>query len=238
MPGDDRGRAPLPVTCIIPAYNSARYIADALDSVLGQTRPPAEIIVVDDGSADDTVAAVTAYGPRVSCIVQETAGPAATRNTGIGAATRELIAFLDADDRWHPEKLERQFEYMRANPDLDVCVTQAQNFWDEELAEEAERLRDHPRAGAIPGYVSGGMLAHQRAFDRVGRFNPELWFGDSADWFMRAKSLGVSVHCLDEVLLYHRMHANNITRRLADRSKAEWLRILRGNIASGRSDGP
>lgn len=235
MPGADvPGSAA--VSCIVPAFNSERFIGEALDSILHQSVPPAEVIVVDDGSSDRTADVVCAYAPRVKHIAQATAGPAATRNAGVRAAGMPLIAFLDADDRWHACKLERQLACLEAYPDAGVCVAQAQNFWEQELSREHERLQEHPRAGPIPAYVSGAMLVRREVFDDVGLFDERLWFADAAEWFMRAQTFGIRVHALPDVLLFHRLHRDNISRRLAARSKSEFLGLVRGAIHRRRSD--
>ena len=101
-----------PVSVIIPSYNSARFLATAIDSVLAQTTPVAEVFVVDDGSTDDTSALVESYVARypklIRYIPQANGGPGAARNTGLQAASSDWVAFLDADDWWKPEKLARQ----------------------------------------------------------------------------------------------------------------------------------
>ncbi len=106
------------VSVIIPAYNSEQYIRRAIDSVLAQTHPASEIIVVDDGSTDNTCEMVQRYGPPVRYLYQANAGPGAARNTGIQAAKGEWIAFLDSDDEWAPEKLQVQLDLLHRNPDL------------------------------------------------------------------------------------------------------------------------
>jgi glycosyltransferase involved in cell wall biosynthesis len=106
------------VSVIIPAYNAAEHIGRAIDSILTQTRLPDEIIVVDDGSTDSTPQIATAYGEKVTLIQQQNAGVSAARNTGIKAARCEWIAFLDADDEWLPEKLEKQSALLKRNPEL------------------------------------------------------------------------------------------------------------------------
>jgi glycosyltransferase involved in cell wall biosynthesis len=217
------------VSCVIPTYNSARYLAEAVESVLAQTLAPAEIIVVDDGSMDDTCRVAASFGSRVRLIEQATIGPPATRNTGIRYANAEYITFLDADDRWHPDKLARQLNRFRAAPP-DVCVAMVQSFWMPELNAEYQRLRHHPRAQPVAGYISGTMMARRDVFDRVGLFDERLWFGDSAEWFTRAEHLGVEVALLPDVLLYHRMHDGNISRRRVADSKKEFLQLARERL--------
>ena len=96
------------VSVIIPTYNRAPFVGEAIESALAQTRPPLEVVVVDDGSTDDTADRVAHYGDRVVYVRQTNAGPATARNTGIGHARGDLIALLDSDDRWLPQKLEWQ----------------------------------------------------------------------------------------------------------------------------------
>lgn len=115
--------ATLPVSVIIPAYNSAQCISDTLDSVLGQTRPPRQVIVIDDGSLDATRAAVTTYGSRVTYVLQENAGQGAARNRGLGLATGDYVALLDSDDYWKPEFLETCYFYLEAHPEVDAVST-------------------------------------------------------------------------------------------------------------------
>ncbi len=106
------------VSVVIAAYNAEKYIQRAIDSVLAQSLPADEIIVVDDGSTDNTGDAVKHYGSKVRYIYQENAGPASARNTAIEAATGTWIAFLDADDEWLKDKLKLQIEHLQQNRDL------------------------------------------------------------------------------------------------------------------------
>ncbi len=114
----------VPVSVVIPAYNAAAYIVAAIESVLAQTVMPAEIIVVDDGSTDSTAALLEPYQNRIRYIYQENAGVSAARNRAIEAANGDFIAFLDADDVWHPQKLELQMEVFAKIPALGLLGTQ------------------------------------------------------------------------------------------------------------------
>jgi len=106
------------VSVVIPAYNLGKHIARAIDSVLAQTHKPDEIIVVDDGSTDDTAGQIKKYGDRVKYLYQQNSGASVARNTGIKAAKSQWIAFLDGDDEWLPEKLQLQIEHLIRNPQL------------------------------------------------------------------------------------------------------------------------
>src|SRR4051794_39471252 len=124
------------VSCIVPVFNGERYLREALDSILAQSHSALDVLVVDDGSTDDSAPLAKSYGDRLRYFFQPNAGPAAARNVGLAAARGEFVAFLDADDRWHPHKLTLQLARFGARPELDYCVTHVQNFWVPELKEE------------------------------------------------------------------------------------------------------
>ncbi len=114
---------PASVAVVIPAYNAASFIRNAIESVLSQTLQPDEVIVVDDGSSDDTRRIVAAYGPYVTLLEQQNGGPAAARNFAVRSSTSRYIAFLDADDTWSPDKLERQIRALEESPRAILCYT-------------------------------------------------------------------------------------------------------------------
>ena len=117
------------VTVIIPTFNRGWIVSEAIDSVLGQTFRDVELIVIDDGSEDDTQAILNRYlrcehGDKIRMIRQENQGVSAARNRGIREASGRFIALLDSDDLWLPEKLEKQIEFFEKKPDAMICQTQ------------------------------------------------------------------------------------------------------------------
>jgi glycosyltransferase involved in cell wall biosynthesis len=218
------------VSCIVPVYNGEAYIGEALDSILAQTWRPLEIIVVDDGSTDGSAAVAEAYGAIVRVIKQANAGCAAARNAGVAAATGEFVAFLDADDLWHPEKLDRQMARFAERPDLDYSVTHVQNFWQDDVREEEERHRGHKRAQPIPGYVHGTLLCRRSSFDTLGLFETGVNHGDAVVWFLRARESGAKGELLPDVLMRRRLHAENRSRVYAQRSRGTFLAILKQSL--------
>ena len=201
------------VSCIIPCYNAERFLGEAIESVIAQTLSPAEIIVIDDGSTDGSAAVAARYADRVEYLRQENAGPAAARNRGIELTHGNFVAFLDADDLWHPEKLERQAAKFTARPELEACVTHLTAFWEVEVRHEQEALQDHARTrSSLPGYVMQTMLARRSAFAKAGILNPALRFGEDTEWFIRARDEGVVLELMPDVLVFRRFHANNLTR--------------------------
>jgi glycosyltransferase involved in cell wall biosynthesis len=118
------------VSVVIPTYNNARYLGAAIDSVLAQTWPRVEVIVVDDGSRDETPQVVAPYGDRIVCLRQENQGLAGARSAGLARATGAYVAWLDSDDMWNPEKLAVQIAFLEARPDVAVVSTDFSAFDD------------------------------------------------------------------------------------------------------------
>jgi len=237
-PGDERrGPAPL-ISCVVPVYNGERYLAEALDSILAQTYPDTEIIVADDGSTDGTRLLAERYGKRLRFVTQPTLGPAATRNLGVKTATGEFLAFLDADDLWHKEKLDRQMARFRQRHGLEACVTHVQVFWVPEMKDEQQHYVDNPRSRPVPGYATTTLLVRREVFRKIGLFRTDLWFSDATEWFMRAREQGAVLELLPDVLTFHRMHEGNLTRRRLEASKAEFARIVKESLDRRRAVSP
>jgi glycosyltransferase involved in cell wall biosynthesis len=223
------------ISCIVPAYNAERYLAEAIDSILAQTYPHTQIIVVDDGSTDGTADVVARYGGRIEGHRQPNGGTSAARNRGIAAACGEFLAFLDADDLWHPEKLARQAARFEASPELTVSLTHIQNFWVAGLEAEAARFKEHPRNGPVPGYSPVTMLARRAVFEQTGDFTDGLAFADSLDWFLRLREQGIGVEMLDDVLVYRRMHHANKTRSFRESDRDEFLKLVKASLDRRRA---
>jgi glycosyltransferase involved in cell wall biosynthesis len=230
-------KSPL-VTCIIPVFNGERYLREALESVFAQTYRSLDVVLVDDGSTDNTAAIAATYADRIHYVHQHNLGPPAARNKGIRAARGEFIAFLDADDLWHPEKLERQLKRFQARPHLNYCVTYCQNFWIPDLQAEAEQYRGHRVAQPLPGYVTQTLFARAAVFDSVGLFNVALAHGDSTEWFLRAAQQGAVMELLPDVLAYRRLHSENRSRLLSSNSREEFLHIVKMSLDSRRMNKP
>jgi glycosyltransferase involved in cell wall biosynthesis len=204
--------APL-ISCIVPVFNGERFLGEALDSILAQTHRPREIIVVDDGSTDRTPEVAALYRGRITYVRQANRGSAAAKNRGLGLARGQLVAFLDADDRWHPEKLARQRRRLLAHPDLSLCFTRFQNFWMPELADEAKRYQDGPLSAPSSAWSISTLLAPRALFDRLGPFQDGLRGNENMLWFFRAAGAGATIEVMPDVLMYRRYHRDNDTRR-------------------------
>ena len=197
------------ISVIIPVFNGAGMLASAVRSVLAQRWGAIEIIIVDDGSSDDIDGAVQRLPVDVLFIRQPNAGPAAARNRGIEAASGELLAFLDVDDLWSDGHLDALASHLDRNGSLDVAHGLAQVTTHDGSDGPGEFLGNPQEA--FPHYIGAGLY-RRRAFERVGRFDAELRFGEDTDWFQRAREGGLSIAHLDEVTLFVRRHEHNSTR--------------------------
>lgn len=217
------------VSVVVPVYNGNRYLAAALDSVLGQSSPPAEVLVIDDGSSEPPGPVLAKYASRVRLIRQDNRGPAAARNLGIQRASGEFVAFIDQDDLWTPGRLARQLQRFALEPGLSICFGHVELFWEPGLEAEARVHQQQTRGRVVPGYTTPAMLAHCESFVSVGPLDAALTFGDATEWIMRAHAAGLRSAMLPDVVLRHRMHASNLTRR-RDESKREFVRIVRAHV--------
>ena len=202
------------VTALIPAYNSADWIAEALDSVAAQTAPPDEVIVVDDGSTDGT--AEHRRVARGDLLRPGRVGVSAARNLGVRAASGELIALLDSDDVWTPDKLEIQPAHMRTHPGAALHDHPLPPFPGRRLGGGHPRGRAR-RSPSRAGFPST-LVARREAFDVVGEFDESMPSGGDIDWFSRAVDLGVAMEVLPQVLLLKRAHNDSLTWTMGHRS--------------------
>ncbi len=205
MPGQSEATSLPGVSVVIPTYNSARFLADAVTSVLEQGYPRLEILIVDDGSTDDTRQLAVSMGPAVRYLYQDNQGPPAARNLGLRSITGDLVALLDADDLWTPGKLALQVPPLMSNPDLGMVLGLTQYFRTNEQTGEEERLR--------PFFVVqlGCGLFRSEVFRTVGGFDETLRYGDDVDWFMRTREQGIGAVLLDRATVRYRRHSDNMT---------------------------
>jgi glycosyltransferase involved in cell wall biosynthesis len=201
------------VTAIVPMYNAGAHIAAALDSILAQTRPVDEIIVVDDGSTDDGPDIVAGYEGRVRLLRQKQSGPSRAINRGLRAATGDTIAFLDADDLWMPEKQALQCRALAEDAAIDCVFGHIVQFLSDDAASAAGRY--FIPAEPVPGICRQCLLVRREAFDRFGWFDEALTTADFVPWYARAVAMGLRYRMLDEVLARRRLHLGNtgVTRR-------------------------
>lgn len=214
------------VSAVIPVYNNGPYIAAAVESILAQTRPADEIIVIDDGSTDNTASALTAFRDRVRYFYQQNQGVPIARNRGILESTSEYIAFLDGDDLWHPNKLELQMEYLRQHPTCSLVYSDMSTFDESGFIDSSvkERFGCILPSGNVfkdlfmrPLFGVGTVVFRKECIDEVGYFNEKLPIGEDYDMWLRiARHFELGV--VDQPLLMYRFHDAMATRGLGLKS--------------------
>ena len=201
------------VSCIIPVFNGEKYLKEALDSVLAQTYRPLEVIVVDDGSTDATANIVQNHPGRISYLRQENRGIAAARKAGLDAAQGEYIAFLDADDLWHPNKLACQYSRLQIRPEIDLCFTRFQNFWMPELAQEEQRDKEHRLSQPSSAWSICTLMSHHSVFGKFSDFHDGTRPLEDMTWCLRVARQGAVIEVLSDVLMYRRFNLDSHSRR-------------------------
>ena len=216
------------VSCIIAVRNGEQYLAEAIDSIRAQTYTDTELIVIDDGSTDGSAKVAAAYeGARV--VSQPPSGHAAARNRGVREARGTLLAFLDADDLWRPDKLAHQVARFEDRPELDVSVTHLHMFWAPHLAAEEASYRARADVD-VPGFIFSTTMVRRATFDRFGMLDESLRHAPITEWFARVKDGGGEVEVLPDILVDRRMHETNISRLNMATSHDEHLRLVKARL--------
>jgi glycosyltransferase involved in cell wall biosynthesis len=211
--GAEAARGPTDlISVIVPVHNGAELVGRALASILAQTYPAVEAIVVDDGSNDASRSVVAAVGD-VRLINQPNVGVAGARNTGVRAATGHYLSFLDQDDAWLPDKLRRQVDHLAAHPGVDLVLVRQRPIM-EAGVEPLHSLAPDRVYGDVGGVLPPTMLVRRESFDRVGPFDESIPGCDDVDWLFRARAAGLHIEVLDEVLMERHIHADNQSRQV------------------------
>jgi len=223
------------VSILIPCYNAGRYLAAALDSVLAQTYRDYEIIVVDDGSQDDSAAVADRY-PQVRYFYHEHSGISATRNLCLSKARGQLIAFLDADDLWDPEKLEKQVAYLDSHPDCQLVYTLVRNFFDGDPA--AMTPRQEQLLGANTDQCIATACIRKTLYDVYGAYREDLPYGEDTQWVLRLCAAGIDMkHCLPRQLYLRRIHDGNISLTHRKVEQKDILALMADAIRQAKKTG-
>ena len=193
------------ISVIIPTFNRKKYLGEAIESILKQDYQPMEIIVIDDGSTDNTETLMKKY-PDVHYVYQENTGQAAARNRGIALAKGEYLAFLDSDDIWLAGKLHLQMNYMQNHPEVKMLFGHVQQF----CTEEYKSLHSKEATKVLPGLFLGTLLMRKKDFMEIGYLQTQLHVGEFIEWFSRAKEAGYKYYTLEDVILKRRLHDSNI----------------------------
>ncbi|MGH7223718.1 MAG: glycosyltransferase family 2 protein [Gemmataceae bacterium] len=223
------------VSVVIPTYNYGRFVTEAVASVLAQTYREVEVIVVDDGSTDNTRERLAPFMDRIRYIHQANQGLSAARNAGIQAARGRWVALLDSDDAWHPRKLEMQLAYLDTHVDVALLGT-ASTFDFGTSWPDIDPLADRT---AVPvtladvvfttHFAPSSVVMRKECFERVGLFDPELRSAEDRDMWIRV-ACHYQMARLDLPLCGYRFHGSNMVT-VADRMEVNELKMLRKAFA-------
>ena len=218
---------PASVSVVIPVYNCAKYLGEAIESVLKQTEPPYEIVVLDDGSTDETSTVASSFGNRIRYFWQENRGLSSARNAGQAMAQGMYTAFLDSDDLWLPNKLALQRSALDRSPETAMVFGHLEQFTSPDLsADEARSIKI--KEGATPGWLASTVMVRRSAFEQIGPFDETIKYGELVDWYARAQDQNFSAVMLPELVARRRIHASNMGRKSleARRDYARTMKII------------
>ena len=214
------------VSCVIPVYNGARFVGETLDSVFAQTHNPIEVIVIDDGSTDETPHVVQRYGSRLKYLRQRNQGAAAARNKGIEAASGAYICMLDSDDIWHPEAVARLLAELEDDSSKSWVVGKSLAIFSEELKEYAAQVANTPLTEIQFYYQLGAVLFRRDVFDRVGVIDEKLVMGEDIDLLLRIEQEFGPAGELDALVLLHRLHRSSLTANLERFARGDLIDVV------------
>jgi glycosyltransferase involved in cell wall biosynthesis len=220
------------ISVVMPVFDGARHVAEAIEGVLAQTYRPLELIVVDDGSTDDSAGVVRRFTPPVRLLTQGHEGCGSARNQGARAARGEYLAFCDADDRLPSDRLDRLLAGLTSTPPIDAVFGEMEEFLSPGIDERATSVLRAPRARRAVRMIIT-MLLRTDSFWRVGPFATDLGRGLDLDWLARADDRGLRIERCDGVVTHRRLHdASTGFRRLGDED--DYVRAVRLAIARRR----
>jgi glycosyltransferase involved in cell wall biosynthesis len=220
-------------TVVIPARNAATTLGETIDAIARQDGGAPTVVVVDDGSTDDTAEVAARLGTAV--IRTDGRGPGAARNRGIEMVTTAIVAFCDADDVWSPDRLRQDLNAFDGDPDLDVLVGRTLFEADDPALLTPYRFERDDRSAAIPHF--GAATMRTGVFRRVGAIDESLANYEDYEWFFRARDLGARTLTHDRIVQTRRMHAGSTSQRNPPRP-ADLLAVMQRSVLRRRSSPP
>ena len=206
------------ISVIVPTYNRAHQLPRTLDSILCQSCSPKEIIVVDDGSTDETLALMTSEYPEIVFIQQQNTGVSSARNVGIKRASGDWIAFLDSDDEWLPEKLEIQMKALYENPEIKICHTN--EIW----IRNGKRVNPKKKHEKFGGWIfqkclplccisPSSVIIHKSIFKEIGLFDYSLPVCEDYDLWLRITARNPVLYIEEPFLIKYGGHEDQLSKK-------------------------
>ena len=223
------------VGVVIRVRNAEPYVTEAVASVLEQSHPPAEVVIVDGGSTDRSMEVLAPYRDRIRIIRQRREGLGGAAQDGIDATCQPIIAFQDADDIWPAERLVAMLHALDANLDWGGVMGRVEHFISPDVPAERAGGFALP-VGPQPGVGLPSLVLRREAIDRAGEFREGLWAGEYMEWQDRAVRAGVRIGHVETLCLRRRVHLTNFTR--SEASRRGYLQALQHVVARRRGDRP
>jgi glycosyltransferase involved in cell wall biosynthesis len=220
------------IDVIVAVYNGEKYIKNTIASIQAQSLQNISIIIADDGSTDDTLAIVSVLSKtdsRIKVLSCPHRGVSATLNTAIRSSTAPYISFLDADDLWHENKLEKQMQALSKSGEK-ICFCLVQEF---ESLDEVEIRTHSARSEPMKGYSKTAFLGERSVFSTFGLFDESVAIGDFVDWYAKLVRAEEPIIMLEEVLTFRRIHQHNTTRSA---SKSDFLKLIKTHLDEKRKN--
>jgi glycosyltransferase involved in cell wall biosynthesis len=214
------------VSVLMTVRDGARYLPTALDSALAQTVPPAEVVVVDDGSTDGTAAVLRSYGTQIRVLTQAPRGMGAGFNRALWAARGDVFAFLDADDLWEPDSLERRLARLRQPDRPDGVGGRTLQFVSPELG-PGPISSYHFDPAPVRGSVVGSLIVRREVHEVVGDMDEALALVPTVDWVARIQSAGLRIAWIDHIVLHRRIHGANLSITAHEAKGRELVEVVR-----------
>jgi glycosyltransferase involved in cell wall biosynthesis len=213
------------ISVVISVYNGAKFLAATLKSVMRQSCPPGEVIVVDDGSTDASPEIAAGFGPPIRVVRCAHRGEASALNAGLAEARGELLAFVDADDLWDDQKLAQQSAALASDLSIEAVFGRVVQFIDMDCRiTEPNEIKQKSRS--FVGVSKTSMLIRRASFDRVGPFNAAV-IASFPEWYARAVCSGIRFKCLESVVAFRRIHRDNTSRLHRQAIEGDYLKLVR-----------
>ncbi|MDF1512319.1 MAG: glycosyltransferase family A protein [Anaerolineae bacterium] len=224
------------ISVIVPVYNGEAYLSEALESILSQTYQPLDIIVIDDGSTDNSRDIAESFIPHLRYYYQPNAGVGSAMSAGVTYAKWEYLAFLDADDLWMPDKLTLQMTVFMQNPGLGAVFTKIEQFYSSDIRPEYRQKYFYTEK-IVDGYCVDTLLVKKEAYDAVGSFDPIRKTGTFIEWYTRAMDIDLPVKVIPIVTAKRRIHNSNMGIWNIANQRKGYTRILKSVLDRRRAKG-